>query len=52
VPNGEIRRVGNTSQHLVARCSTSRSPTPTPVIKRVADEVWNEDDGVLEEPEL
>ena len=23
-----------------------------PVIKRVADEVWKEDDGVLEEPEL
>ena len=58
VPNGEIRRVGNMSQHwsralldIEVAYDTVVDHART-VIKRVADEVWQEDDGVLEEPEL
>jgi small-conductance mechanosensitive channel len=39
---GEMRRVGNDTVVEHARS----------VIKRVADKVWSEDDGGLEEPEL
>lgn len=58
VPNGEIRRVGNMSQHwsralldIEVAYDTSVEHARS-VIKRVADEVWGGDDGVLEEPEL
>jgi moderate conductance mechanosensitive channel len=58
VPNGEIRRVGNMSQHwsralldIEVAYDTSVDHARS-VIKRVADAVWQEDDGVLEEPEL
>jgi small conductance mechanosensitive channel len=58
VPNGEIRRVGNMSQHwsralldIEVAYDTSVDHARA-VIKRVADEVWRQDDGVLEEPEL
>jgi small conductance mechanosensitive channel len=58
VPNGEIRRVGNMSQHWSRALLDIEVAYDTvveharAVIKRVADEVWQEDDGVLEEPEL
>jgi moderate conductance mechanosensitive channel len=58
VPNGEIRRVGNMSQHWSRALLDIEVAYDTAieharaVIKRVADEVWHEDDGVLEEPEL
>ena len=58
VPNGEIRRVGNMSQHW------SRSLLDIDVgydadiehaqlvIKRVADELWREDANILDEPSV
>ena len=58
VPNGEIRRVGNMSQHWSRALLDIEVAYDTvveharSVIKRVADAVWAEDDGVLEEPEL
>ena len=58
VPNGEIRRVGNMSQHWSRALLDIEVAYDTvveharAVIKRVADSVWSEDDGVLEEPEL
>lgn len=58
VPNGEIRRVGNMSQHWSRALLDIEVAYDTvvkharSVIKRVADSVWAEDDGVLEEPEL
>ena len=58
VPNGEIRRVGNMSQHWSRALLDIEVAYDTvveharAVIKRVADSVWEEDDGVLEEPEL
>jgi small-conductance mechanosensitive channel len=58
VPNGEIRRVGNMSQHwsralldVDVAYDTDLSHART-VIKRVADELWNEGTDILEEPEL
>jgi len=58
VPNGEIHRVGNMSQHWSRALLDIEVAYDTvvdharSVIKRVADAVWQEDDGVLEEPEL
>jgi len=58
VPNGEIRRVGNKSQHwsralldidVAYDTDIERAQS---VIKRVADELWNERDDMLEEPEV
>jgi small-conductance mechanosensitive channel len=57
VPNGEIRRVGNMSQHWSRALLDIEVAYDTvveharAVIKRVADAVWDGDDGVLEEPE-
>ena len=53
---GEIRRVGNMSQHWSRALLYIEVAYDTvveharSVIKRVADSVWAEDDGVLEEP--
>ena len=59
VPNGEIRQVGNKSQHWsralldIHVAYATDIPLARSVIKRVADEVWREQPGVvLEEPEL
>jgi moderate conductance mechanosensitive channel len=58
VPNGEIRRVGNMSQHwsralLDVDVAYGTDLTHArEVIKRVADEVWRESGDVLEEPDL
>ncbi len=58
VPNGEIRRVGNKSQHWsralldVEVTYDTDIERATEVIKAVADEVWKERDDVLEEPEV
>jgi moderate conductance mechanosensitive channel len=61
VPNGEIRRVGNKSQQW-ARALLDVTVTygtdishATDVIKRVADDVWRDEDWsdrILEEPEV
>jgi small conductance mechanosensitive channel len=58
VPNGEIRRVGNMSQHwsralldVDVAYDTDLGHART-VIKRVADELWNEGTDILEEPDL
>ncbi len=58
VPNGEIRRVGNMSQHWSRALLDIEVGYDTDidrakaVIKRVADELWNEREDVLEEPEV
>ena len=58
VPNGEIRRVGNMSQHWsralldVDVAYGTELTHARAVIKRVADEVWRESGDVLEEPDL
>jgi small conductance mechanosensitive channel len=58
VPNGEIRRVGNTSQHWSRSLVDVEVAYDTDldhaqqVIKAAADIQWNEDKGVLEEPEV
>jgi small conductance mechanosensitive channel len=58
VPNGEIRRVGNTSQHwsrslvdVDVAYDTDLDHAQT-VIKAAADAQWSADKGVLEEPEV
>jgi small-conductance mechanosensitive channel len=58
VPNGEIRRVGNMSQHwsralldVDVAYDTDLAHART-VIKRVADKLWNEGTDILEEPDL
>jgi small-conductance mechanosensitive channel len=58
VPNGEIRRVGNMSQHwsralldVDVAYDTDLAHART-VIKRVADELWSEGTDILEEPDL
>ncbi|MEX1142132.1 MAG: mechanosensitive ion channel family protein [Thermoleophilaceae bacterium] len=58
VPNGEVRRVGNMSQHWsralldveVAYDTDLEAAKRT--IKEAADAIWREDRDVLEEPEL
>ncbi len=58
VPNGEIRRVGNMSKHWARALLDVDVAYATDVeqarrtIKRVADEVWHENDAVIEEPEV
>jgi small conductance mechanosensitive channel len=58
VPNGEIRRVGNQSQHwsralldVQVAYGTDLSHART-VIKRVADGLWREGDDIITEPEI
>jgi small conductance mechanosensitive channel len=58
VPNGDIRRVGNKSQHWSRALLDIDIAYETDidhakaVIKRVADELWQERDDILEEPEV
>ena len=58
VPNGEIRRVGNKSQHWSRALLDVQVAYGTDlqqaraVIKRVADEVWRESNDVITEPEI
>ena len=58
VPNGDIRRVGNKSQHWsralldVEVAYDTDIDQAKDVIKRVADALWNERDDILEEPEV
>ena len=58
VPNGDIRRVGNKSQHWSRALLDVEVAYDTDiehakgVIKRVADELWHERDDILEEPEV
>ncbi len=58
VPNGDIRRVGNKSQHWSRSLLDIDVAYDTDidhakaVIKRVADELWQERDDILEEPEV
>jgi moderate conductance mechanosensitive channel len=58
VPNGEIRRVGNRSQHWsrslldVEVAYDTDLEQAKAIIKRVADGVWRDDASVLEEPEV
>lgn len=58
VPNGDIRRVGNQSQHWSRALLDVEVAYETDidhakaVIKRVADELWHRREDVLEEPEV
>jgi small conductance mechanosensitive channel len=58
VPNGEIRRVGNMSQHWsralldIEVAYATDLTRAQEVIREVAHAVWDEDDHVLEEPEV
>lgn len=58
VPNGEIRMVGNMSQHWsrslldVEVAYDTDVERAKAVVKRVADALWEEEDAVLEEPEM
>lgn len=58
VPNGDIRRVGNKSQHWsralldIEVSYDTDIDHATAVIKRVADELWHEREDILEEPEV
>src|SRR6185369_98079 len=58
VPNGEIRRVGNKSQHWsralldIQVAYTTDLERAQQVINDVAHAVWHEDKHVLEEPEV
>jgi small conductance mechanosensitive channel len=58
VPNGDIRRVGNKSQHWsralldVEVAYETDVDHATAVIKRVADELWQQREDILEEPEV
>ena len=58
VPNGDIRRVGNKSQHWsralldVEVAYDTDIDLAKSVIKRVADAQWKERDDILEEPEV
>ena len=58
VPNGEIRRVGNMSQHWsralldIEVAYATDLARAQEVIRAVAHEVWKEDQHVLEEPEV
>ena len=58
VPNGEIRRVGNMSQHWSRAVMDIDVAYDTDLehaqvgIKRVADEFWRAGHDVLEEPDL
>ncbi|MGD9734652.1 MAG: mechanosensitive ion channel family protein [Solirubrobacterales bacterium] len=58
VPNGEIRMVGNMSQHWSRTLLDVEVAYDTDIeqakseVKRVADRLWKEDPAVLEEPEM
>ncbi len=58
VPNGEIRLVGNMSQHWsrslldVEVAYETDIEMAKAVVKEVADQLWEEDPAVLEEPEM
>ncbi len=58
VPNGDIRRVGNKSQHWsralldIDVAYDTDIDQAKAVIKRVADELWHEREDILEEPEV
>jgi small-conductance mechanosensitive channel len=58
VPNGEIKRVGNKSQHWsralldIEIAYANDVEHARSVIKKVADRVWNEQEDVIEEPDL
>jgi small conductance mechanosensitive channel len=58
VPNGDIRRVGNKSQHWsralldIEVAYDTDIEVAKSVIKRVADELWQQREDVLEEPEV
>jgi small-conductance mechanosensitive channel len=58
VPNGEIRMIGNMSQHWsrslldVEVAYETDIEQAKAVIKRVADRIWKADPAVLEEPEM
>ena len=58
VPNGEIRRVGNMSQHWsralldVEVAYESDIELAKRTMKAAADEMWREDTDILEEPEM
>ena len=58
VPNGEIRRVGNMSQHWsralldVEVAYESDIEQAKAAMKAAADEMWREDTDILEEPEM
>ena len=58
VPNGQIQRAGNMSQHWsralldVQIALDSDIVRARAAIKRVADELWHEDRAIIEEPEV
>jgi small conductance mechanosensitive channel len=58
VPNGEIRMVGNMSQHWSRSLLDIEVAYDTDieqakaVVKRAADALWKEDEAILEEPEM
>jgi small conductance mechanosensitive channel len=58
VPNGDIRRVGNKSQHWSRALLDIEVAYETDIehaksiIKRVADELWQQREDILEEPEV
>jgi small conductance mechanosensitive channel len=58
VPNGDIRRVGNKSQHWsralldIEVAYETDIDHASAVIKRVADELWQQREDILEEPEV
>jgi small conductance mechanosensitive channel len=58
VPNGEIRRVGNKSQHWsralldIDVAYETDIEHATSVIQQVADGLWQERDDIIEEPEV
>jgi small conductance mechanosensitive channel len=58
MPNGEIRRVGNMSQHWSRALLDIEVAYDTElehargVIKGVADRLWEEEDSILDEPEM
>ena len=58
VPNGDIRRVGNKSQHWsravldIEVAYETDIDHATSTIKRVADELWRRREDILEEPEV
>jgi moderate conductance mechanosensitive channel len=58
VPNGQIQRAGNMSQHWsralldVQIALDSDIDRARDAIKRVADEIWREDRAIIEEPEV
>ncbi len=58
IPNGDIRRVGNKSQHWsralldVEVAYDTDIEQAKSVIKGVADELWHEREDILEEPEV